>query len=109
MRPFPLGRFVGPSERIAAVDLHTARPADLPTSFTYSRRATAEGILDGFCVYFTARFDDETAFSTSPDRPPTSWGSPLLRVESRRVASGETIRLELVAGDLEDPGTWRWS
>ena len=107
-RPFPFGRLLGPPETVATVDLVTAEPSDLPTSFTYAREATAAGTLDGFCVWFTTWFDDELSFTSSPESRPTSWATPLLRVGSRAVEDGEPLRLDLAATDLATPGSWRW-
>ena len=54
------------------VDLHYANPGELPTEITYRREAVADGVLDGLCVYFSAGFDSERWFTSSPDAPPTS-------------------------------------
>lgn len=107
-RPFPLGKLLCRPEPVLTVDLMTATPSDLPHEIHYARPAAEAGTMDGYCVYFTARFDDEIAISTSPEDPMTSWATPFLRVESRPVAAGETIRLDLRAEDLATPQTWRW-
>lgn len=107
-RPFPLGTLLCRPEPVLTVDLMTAVPSDLPHEIHYARPATRPGTMDGYCVYFTARFDDRIAISTSPEDPMTSWATPFLRVESRPVAAGEPIRLDLRAGDLATPETWRW-
>lgn len=107
-RPFPFGHFLCQPEPVVKVDLMTATEASLPTEIVYERPVTASGHLDGFVVYFTARFDERISFTSSPDAPGTSWGTFLMRVESRPVQVGETIRLALHADDLADPGTWRW-
>jgi hypothetical protein len=64
-----------------------ANPGALPTEISYRREVLADGVLDGLCVYFAAGFDPERWFTSSPAAPPTSWGSPLLRVEQRPVKS----------------------
>jgi type I protein arginine methyltransferase len=107
-RPFPFDRFLCRPEPVVSIDLDLANRSDLPTRIEYERPVEREGLLDGFAVYFAVHFDDEIGFSSSPDAPPTSWGTPLLRVSPRRVAPGESIRLELTADDLADPATWRW-
>lgn len=61
------------------------------------------------CVYFEAAFDDELSFGSAPEGPPTSWGSPLLRVESRAVHAGDTLEFRLTAADLATPRTWEWT
>jgi protein arginine N-methyltransferase 1 len=104
----PLERYLTRPEPVVAIDLATARPSDLPNRIAYERPAIADGSLDGFCVYFTARFDDEISFTSAPDAPPTSWQTPFLRVESRPVRAGEIIRLDLRARELANHRTWRW-
>lgn len=108
-RPFPLDRFLTTPEPVVEVDLHTAVPCDLPTELAYRRTAVADGVLSGLCVYFAAGFDEHRWFDSSPAGPPTSWGSPLLRVDSRPVRAGDTIEVSVSAADLAHPGTWRWA
>jgi protein arginine N-methyltransferase 1 len=107
-RPFPFDRFLCRPEPVVSIDLETANESDLPKRIAYERPVERAGLLDGFAVYFEVDFDDEVGFSSSPDATPTSWGTPLLRVGSREVSPGETIRLELTADDLADPASWRW-
>jgi len=107
-RPFPFGHLLGKPEPVVSIDLATANPSDLPTRIAYERPAVREGFFDGYCVYFDARFDDETWFTSSPESTGTSWATPFLRVASRRVEVGETLRLDLIADDLATPGTWTW-
>ena len=109
--PLPAGswkRYLTQPEPVLSIDLNTVGAGDLPRTISYSREATTSGTLDGFACYFRARFDDEIGFTNSPDVPPTSWVSPLLRVAPRAVASGEMIDFALEAGDLAEPRTWRW-
>jgi protein arginine N-methyltransferase 1 len=108
-RPFPLGHFLCRPEPVVSIDLATADPSDLPTEISYERPVEAAGTLDGYCVYFDARFDDEIWFSSSPVAPTTSWATPFLRVAARRVAPGESIAFSLTADDLSSPSTWQWS
>jgi protein arginine N-methyltransferase 1 len=107
-RQFPLERFLCRQEPVVSIDLATASPSDLPTRVTYERPAAADGVLDGFCVYFRAGFGDDVWLTDSPEAPQTSWGAPFLRVECREVAAGDPIRLDLRAADLATPSTWRW-
>ena len=108
-RPFPFDRFLCRPEPVVSIDLETANESDLPKRIAYERPVEREGRLDGFCVYFEARFDDEIAFTSSPADPPTSWGTPFLRVSPRRFAPGDSVRLELTADDLAHPSSWSWN
>jgi protein-L-isoaspartate O-methyltransferase len=109
LRPFPLKRFLCRPEPVFSVDLHETLPGDLPNELHYAREAVVGGRLDGMCVYFEVGFDDELRFGSSPSDRGTNWGSPLLRVESRRVEEGDMIELNLKARDLATPRTWEWS
>ena len=81
--------------------------ADLERSHTCERLITEAGILDGFCVWFEAIFDDEVQLNTSPLLPPTSWGNRLLRVPERRYEVGELLSWSLELRQLNDASTWR--
>lgn len=107
-REFPLGQFLCRQEPVHEVDLMTVSPSDLPHRLGYERPAVVDGILDGYCVYFRAGFDDEIWMTNAPGEPQTSWMNGFLRVESREVAAGDTIALDLRAQDLATPTTWRW-
>lgn len=109
LRPFPFGHFLCAPEPAVSIDLETATPADLPNRISYRRPVTTAGFLDGFCVYFDARFDAETGFSSSPELAATNWANPLLRVPVRPVTVGEEILLELEAEDLATPSSWSWN
>lgn len=108
LRPFPFGQLLCQPQPVVSIDLHTATPDDLPQRISYRRPVVSAGHFDGFCVYFDARFDGETGFSSSPEVDATNWANPLLRVPPRRVEAGETIALDLTAEDLAAPATWRW-
>jgi type I protein arginine methyltransferase len=106
--PFPFDRLLCDPEPVVKVDLETATPDSLPHRVEYEREVTSPGTFDGYCVYLDARFDEEIWFTTSPAAETTHWGAPFLRVTPREVATGEKIRLDLSAGDLAAPATWRW-
>jgi hypothetical protein len=107
-RPFPFGQFLTSPKAVLSIDLGTATAADLPQRIGYSRPSTSNGILDGFCVYFDACFDDELLFTSSPAQPATNWAIPFLRVAPRRVRCGDVIELDLKASNLAVPSTWGW-
>lgn len=106
--PFPFDHLLCDPAPVVKVDLETATPDSLPHRIQYEREVTGPGTFDGYCVYLDARFDEETWFTTSPAAETTHWGAPFLRVTPREVAAGEKIRLDLSAGDLAAPATWRW-
>lgn len=90
-------------------DLTTIKPDDLPQSLVVERTISRAGRLDGFCLYFVARFDETTAFSNSPEATPTHWMIPWLRTPSRTVQAGDRVSLKLTIPDIADPPTWRWT
>jgi protein arginine N-methyltransferase 1 len=108
-RPFPFGRFLCDPAPVVSLDLARAAPADLPGEISYRRPVAAPGIIDGYCVYFATRFDEEIGFSSAPTAPGTSWGNILMRVESAEVGVGDEIALSLTAEPLSDTDTWRWA
>jgi protein arginine N-methyltransferase 1 len=107
--PTEFDHFLTRSEPVLSFDLRSVRPRDdLPPSIDYRRPVIAAGRLNGYCVHFRARFDDEIAFSTSPFEPHTSWRNPLLRTETAKKSAGESVVLRLDAPDWSDPTTWSW-
>lgn len=107
-RPFPFERLLCEPEPVVEISLYDAYPESLPRTISYRRDAVTDGRLDGFVVYFKARFDDDISFTSSPEDRMTSWATPLLRVAPRTVQTGEPIGLNLVTGDLARPSTWHW-
>jgi protein arginine N-methyltransferase 1 len=106
--PSDFAHFLTRSEPVLRFDLRNVSGSDLPKQVIYQRPVATAGRFDGFCVHFRARFDDEIAFDTSPFGAHTSWRNPLLRVETRQCAIGETIGLRLSVADWADPTTWCW-
>lgn len=95
-RPQPLLEF----------DLHTlASIEELPLDHVVARTADATTIIDGWCVWFEAAFDDGTTLSTSPLAPVTSWGNRLFRLDEQ-VEIGSTLRCHVNLGNVVDPSTW---
>ena len=89
-------------------DLMTLKSgADLERRHTCERVVTQAGLVDGFCVWFEAIFDDEVQLNTSPLLPPTSWGNRLLRVPARHYDIGEVLSWSLELRQLNDASSWR--
>ena len=65
-----------------------------------------DGYLDGFCVFFTVKFDDDNAFSTFPDCKPTHWSTPNFRVERRAVRRGDVLDLRMKFDDIRSMDSW---
>ncbi len=105
-RPGSVAGTVGAPEPLLDFDLHTlAGTGALPLTHTVERRATADVIVDGFCVWFEAHFDEQTVLTTSPLAPLTSWGNRMFRLD-REIAAGETLRYTVDLGQLVEPSTW---
>lgn len=105
-RPGSVESTVDATEPILDFDLATIEGLmSLPTDHVVERTATTDTIVDGSCVWFEARFDDATTLSTSPLDPVTSWGNRMFRLD-REVAAGETLRLHVHMGQLDEPSTW---
>lgn len=108
-RPFPFGHLLSDPRPALTVDLHTIERDGLPTALTVERTVVAPGRLDGWVVWFAAHFDDELSFDSAPTSTPTSWGTPLLRSDSRPLEVGDVVRLHLTAEDLASQRTWAWT
>jgi hypothetical protein len=94
------------------IDLNEVPDASLPTRLATRFTGVRAGRLDGFCVSFVARFDDELRIDSSPFADdllrPSSWPIPMLRHETVRLADGDELTFELEATELASPSTWRW-
>lgn len=107
-RPNDFSHFLSASEPVLTVDVETVASPELPQRLSWRREVTRDGRLDGFGMWFIARFDDEIELSTSPEARNTHWGFTLLRVEAEEIRAGQTVEFEL-NGRLEDTDTWTWS
>lgn len=106
VRPGSVAATLNTPEPVLEFDLHTLDGVDsLAVDHVVKREATADVIVDGFCVWFEAIFDDETTLTTSPLAPITSWGNRLFRFDTE-VAAGETMRCHVHFGELVEPSTW---
>ncbi|MFT7475479.1 MAG: protein arginine N-methyltransferase 1 [Verrucomicrobiales bacterium] len=106
VRPGSVASAIGAAEPILDFDLHTLESVDaLQIDHVVERTADFDAIVDGFCVWFEAGFDDQTVLSTSPLAPVTSWGNRLFRLD-QSVAVGESIRSHVHLGNIVDPSTW---
>jgi protein arginine N-methyltransferase 1 len=65
-----------------------------------------KGMLDGFCMYFKAIFDEEITLDTSPKSEYTHWGNCIFRIEPRACNGNEKINFTLSFPDLLDIRTW---
>ena len=105
-RPGSVAATVGVPEPILDFDLHDLPdPESLQPDHAVHRSVAADAIVDGFCVWFEAVFDDETVLTTSPLAPVTSWGNRLFRLD-QDVSSGDTITYDVDLGVLAEPSTW---
>jgi protein arginine N-methyltransferase 1 len=100
--------FLCDSEPVLTFDLDTVDERDLATEFKVSRTVRTAGRLDGICVHFVARFDDEISIASSPFAARTCWKVPILRVDARRYEAGEQLDFSVQAPDLANQRTWQW-
>ena len=105
-RPGSVAASIGVPEPIIEFDLATLESADsLPRHHDVERVSATDAIVDGACVWFEAIFDDETALTTSPLAPNTSWGNRMYRLD-REIRRGETLALHVDLERLVDASTW---
>lgn len=105
-RPGSVATTMGTRSPVLEFDLNTLESVDaLQVDHVVAREAQADMIVDGLAVWFTASFDDETALTTSPLAPVTSWGNRMFRVDEE-VASGDSRRWHINLGNIVDASTW---
>lgn len=105
-RPGSVATTMGPPQPILEFDLHTLQSVDsLQLDHVVARTSEVDAIIDGYCVWFEATFDEQTTLSTSPLAPVTSWGNRLFRLD-REVAAGESLRAHVHLGQLVEPNSW---
>ena len=106
VRPGSVANTVGTPEAVLEFDLHTLESAEgFQQSHVIERIAPTDAVVDGYCVWFEAGFDDETVLTTSPLAPITSWGNRLFRLD-REVVAGDKLRCHLHLEQLVDASTW---
>lgn len=108
LHPGSVAGFLGAPEPLLVVDLDEIdHSSDIATSFSVTRTVTADGRLDGFCVYFRAAFDDETSLTTSPTQTRTHWGNRFFRTPARATRAGDEIAYAVELTELTRGNTWR--
>jgi protein arginine N-methyltransferase 1 len=112
LAPSDVDCLVSEPEPVLTLDLNAPDVSPvLPTRIGYDRRARDEARIDGILVYFRAYFDDVIFLQTYPVSDDTSWHwhPVLLRTAATTCRPGDLVGFRLVAGDLTDIDTWRWS
>jgi protein arginine N-methyltransferase 1 len=107
--PADVAKFLAYQKRVLELDLHTMPGSQLPAPWEWDAPIERDGRLDGFCLYFSIRFDDELGFGTGPDSPPTCWGSRLLRCEARQLNAGDRMRFTLNPVSITNAASWTWN
>jgi len=106
VRPGSVASTVGEAAPLLEFDLHDLESIDaLPLVHLVERHAGEDLVVDGYCVWFDAVFDDETTLSTSPLAPITSWGNRMFRIDYE-LQAGEGITARVDLGTMFDPATW---
>ncbi len=106
---YEVERYLCTTEPVLELNLETVEPKGLARHIRYRRAAQVDGQLDGFALYFRAIFDDRISFSNAPTGRNTNWVNRFLRVEARRLATGDTVAFDMHMPDIANPNTWRWS
>jgi type I protein arginine methyltransferase len=94
-------------DSVFSVDLLTIDPKSLPKVLKFRKTVVKAGPMDGFCLYFKIRFDEEIVIETSPFAKPTHWSSQLFRTERVYLNESDVLAVELHIGDYTDGRTWR--
>ncbi len=108
--PGAVDHFLCEPESVLSFDLHTINEeSQLPTQLSYSRPVVKGGRIDGFLVYFHARFDDEVFFTTGPEADRAmSWSYQLLRTKPLQYETGQTLNFNIEVDRWSNTNSWRW-
>ena len=107
IRPYEIDFLLTEPEKLYSCDLQTMGKDDLPKELRARKAVVRDGQLDGFCLFFTAAFDDENSFSTFPDRRRTHWSTPTFRVEPRMCRTGEVLDFRMKIDDIRSMESWK--
>jgi type I protein arginine methyltransferase len=105
--PNQVSHFLCKPEPIFMFDIMSADPNNMPTTFTAHKKVTHPGIMDGFCLYFNIRFDEEIAIPTSPIAKATHWANQLFRTDPIECQAGDVIELEFEMPSYTSVATWK--
>jgi type I protein arginine methyltransferase len=108
MDPADVSKFLARRQCVLELDLHTLKSPRLPEVWEYATELENGGRLDGFCLYFSIRFDEQLGFGTGPDSPATGWGTRLLRCEARQLQKGARLQFSLRPVSLTNAASWTW-
>ncbi|WP_158859272.1 50S ribosomal protein L11 methyltransferase [Lunatibacter salilacus] len=104
--PGEASHFLCDPKPLFSFDLMTVQPDTFPNKYSDSKQVSNEGILDGFCLYFNIRFDEELNISTNPFDKPTVWLYQLFRTEPIYCQKGDIINIELDMKDQTKVSSW---
>lgn len=107
LRPNQVAHFLCETEPVFTFDIMSADPDNMPTKFVARKKVTYPGMMDGFCLYFNIRFDEEIAIPTGPFSPTTHWANQLFRTEPVACKPGDIIALELEMPSYTSVKNWK--
>jgi protein arginine N-methyltransferase 1 len=111
IKPYEVDCFLCQPEPLFSFDLETMQAEQIPETLHYRKTSIRDGRLEGFCLYFSAIFDNVISFTTSPlreERSYQSWSIPFYRVESEQHHAGDVIEFTLKMADITNAETWYW-
>ena len=80
---------------------------EVPIHYKIKRILKSNEKIDGFCIFFKAKYNDELLYNTMQDikSHPMSWGIPFYRLEKYDIENKE-IHYTLSIKDILKPSTW---
>jgi predicted RNA methylase len=100
--------FLCRAKQVHAIDFMTVSsiPREIPTSFNLKK----EQKLTGMCLYFTARADDLSSFSTAPGKSLSNWGQIFIPArQSYRIKRDSVLNFSLFPKEFPEDWKWRFS
>ena len=107
LQPNQVSHFLCEPEPVFTFDILSVDPNNMPTKFIASKKVVYPGIMDGFCLYFNIRFDEEIVIPTSPMAKPTHWANQLFRTDPIECQAGDIIELELEMPSYTSVAGWK--
>jgi len=105
--PNQVSHFLCESQPIFTFDIMSANPNNMPTKFSTHKKVVSSGVIDGFCLFFNIRFDDEIIIPTSPFSKATHWANQLFRTEPVNCQLGDIIELEFEMPSYTNVAAWK--
>jgi hypothetical protein len=95
---------LAPGQSLLELDLLTASEEDVSFDGQLEFVPVRDGVLNGFCVWFTAELSPHVHLDTGPLNPETHWAQTYVSFAPRIVRAGERLTVKVDFSYQPDPG-----